>query len=193
MNFQSEDNQKAIKLNKSLIQSYVADMQDILPLRGGMDNAKLLEIAMKLPDAMSSEENEISEDDKNSLMNALKKALEQVVDFRQQEGKNLLDEFENNLKKIRHNLEQIEAIDGNRIERVRSRLMTSISELKIDHDENRFEQELIYYIEKYDISEEKSRLHSHLKYFDETLNSSMNLMAKNSILYPKKWEEKSIP
>ena len=140
MNFQAEDNQKTIKLNKSLIQSYVEDMQDILPLRGGMDNAKLLEIAMKLPDTISTEENEISEEDKNSLMNALEKALEQVVDFRQQEGQYLLDEFKNNLEKI-------------------------------DHDENRFEQELIYYIEKYDISEEKSRLHSHLKYFDETLNS----------------------
>ena len=171
MNFQAEDNQKAIKLNKSLIQSYVADMQDILPLRGGMDNAKLLEIAMKLPDAMSSEEDEISDEDKNSLMNALEKALEQVVEFRQQEGQNLLDEFKNNLEKIHHDLEQIEAIDSNRIERVRNRLMTSISELKIDHDENRFEQELIYYIEKYDISEEKSRLLSHLKYFEETLNS----------------------
>lgn len=171
MNFQTEDNQKTIKINKSLIQSYVTDMQDILPLRGGMDNAKLLEIAMKLPDAISSEDDIISDDDKAKLENALKKALEQVNDFRQQEGKNLLEEFKNNLYKIRQYLEKIENIDGNRIERLRNRLMTSITELKIDHDENRFEQELIYYIEKYDISEEKSRLNSHLKYFDETLNS----------------------
>ena len=172
MHFLSENNQKAIKLNKSLIQSYIADMQDILPLRDGMDNAKLLEIAIKLPDAISSEEDEISDDDKSNLENALIIALQQVNNFRQQEGENLLKEFQNNINNIQQHLEKIENIDGNRIERVRNRLMTSISELKIDHDENRFEQELIYYIEKYDISEEKSRLNSHLKYFDETLNSA---------------------
>ena len=172
MNFQAEDNQKAIKLNKSLIQSYVADMQDILPLRGGMDNAKLLEIALRLPDAIGSEDDQISDDDNIKLENALMLALQKVNNFRQQEGENLLKEFQNNIDNIRQHLEKIESIDGNRIERLRNKLMTSIAELKIDHDENRFEQELIYYIEKYDISEEKSRLNSHLKYFDETLNSA---------------------
>lgn len=171
INFKSNDNQKNIKINKSLVQSYVADMQDILSLRDELDNAKLLEIAMNLPDVINSEDNEISDKDKAHLFEAIHKALEQVVDFRKQEGQNLLEEFIKNLDKIRENLETIQSIDSNRIERVRNRLMTSISELKIDHDENRFEQELIYYIEKYDISEEKSRLLSHLKYFDETLNS----------------------
>lgn len=172
MIFQTEENQKAIKINKKLIQSYVTDMQDILPLKSDMNNAKLLEIAMKLPDAVSPEDDDILDEDKVNLEDAIQKALKQVDEFRQQEGKNLFDEFINNLVKIRDNLEKTEAIDSNRIERVRSRLMTSISELRIDHDENRFEQELIYYIEKYDISEEKSRLQSHLKYFEETLNSN---------------------
>lgn len=170
MNFQNQENQKAIKINKPLIQAYIADMQNLIPLRSDIDNAKLLEIAINLPEAIRSEEEQISDKDKASLENAIESALKQVNNFRQQEGENLQAEFKSNLNKIKQHLETIKSIDPNRIERVRNRLMASISELKIDYDKNRFEQELIYYIEKYDISEEKSRLQSHLKYFEETLN-----------------------
>lgn len=170
MTFLTGDDQKNIKLNKDLIKSYVADMKDILPLRDGLDNAKLLEIAMKLPDTVNSDSEDISDDDYNKLEEGLQEAINQVISFRQQEGESLLNEFKVNLKRINENLNQIKEIDSHRVDRVRDRLKSSLNDLKIDHDENRFEQELIYYIEKYDISEEKSRLQSHLNYFEETLN-----------------------
>ena len=171
LNFQKSETTSSVILNKTLINSYVEEMQDILPLRGGMDNAKLLEIAMNLPDALISKEDESTEGDIKLIEEGLQSAVEQVLDFRKQEGDNLFHVFKNNIDSIADNLEKINQIDGDRITKLKTRLKSAISELKVDHDENRFEQELIYYIEKYDISEEKSRLKSHIDYFRETLNA----------------------
>lgn len=169
INVQKSENNSSIDLNKELIKSYVSEMQDILPLRGGMDNAKLLEIAMNLPDAVISKEEESSEEDNTQIEEGINSAIDQVLEFRKQEGKHLMEEFEKNVDHIDTNLKTIEDIDEQRIDRLKTRLKAAISELKIDYDQNRFEQELIYYIEKYDISEEKSRLKSHINYFKETL------------------------
>jgi len=171
VNIQKSETTSSVVLNKMLINSYVEEMQDILPLRGGMDNAKLLEIAMNLPDALISKEDESTEGDIKLIEEGLQSAVEKVLDFRKQEGDNLFHEFKNNVDSIAENLEKINQIDGDRITKLKTRLKTAISELKVDHDENRFEQELIYYIEKYDISEEKSRLKSHIDYFRQTLNA----------------------
>lgn len=171
INVQNSESSSSVNLNQNLIKSYVSDMQNILPLREGMDNAKLLEIAMTLPDALISKEDESTEDENSQIEEGIKSAVNQVLEFRKQEGKHLMDEFENNVNQIATNLKTIEDIDGERIDRLRARIKTAISELKVDYDQNRFEQELIYYIEKYDISEEKSRLKSHINYFRETLTS----------------------
>lgn len=171
INVQNSESSSSVNLNQNLIKSYVSDMQNILPLREGMDNAKLLEIAMTLPDALISKEDESTEDENLQIEEGINSAVNQVLEFRKQEGKHLMDEFENNVNQIATNLKTIEDIDGERIDRLRARIKTAISELKVDYDQNRFEQELIYYIEKYDISEEKSRLKSHINYFRETLTS----------------------
>ncbi len=166
----NEDN-KTVHLNKTLINAYVKDLQDILPLRGGMDNAKLLEIAMQMPNVILSEDDDISEEDLDIIEKAIKEALQQVIEFRNQEGAHLKSDFETNLSIIQKNLEAIKQIDQNRVGRVKSRIWSSLEDLEVDIDKNRFEQELIYYIEKYDISEEKTRLQSHINYFTETLNA----------------------
>lgn len=171
INVQNSESSSSVNLNQNLIKSYVSDMQNILPLREEIDNAKLLEIAMTLPDALISKEDESTEDENLQIEEGIKSAVNQVLEFRKQEGKHLMDEFENNVNQIATNLKTIEDIDGERIDRLRARIKTAISELKVDYDQNRFEQELIYYIEKYDISEEKSRLKSHINYFRETLTS----------------------
>lgn len=171
INVQNSECSSSVNLNQNLIKSYVSDMQNILPLREEIDNAKLLEIAMTLPDALISKEDESTEDEYLQIEEGIKSAVNQVLEFRKQEGKHLMDEFENNVNQIATNLKTIEDIDGERIDRLRARIKTAISELKVDYDQNRFEQELIYYIEKYDISEEKSRLKSHINYFRETLTS----------------------
>lgn len=171
INVQNSESSSSVNLNQNLIKSYVSDMQNILPLREEIDNAKLLEIAMTLPDALISKEDESTEDENLQIEEGINSAVNQVLEFRKQEGKHLMDEFENNVNQIATNLKTIEDIDGERIDRLRARIKTAISELKVDYDQNRFEQELIYYIEKYDISEEKSRLKSHINYFRETLTS----------------------
>lgn len=171
INIQEDEDSKSVKLNKAVIASYVRDLQDILPLREGMDNAKLLEIAMTMPDVVMSKEEDLSDDDFKKIEEAMQEALAQVIDFRGQEGKHLYADFQNNIEQIKLHLETIKTIDQNRVERVKSRILSSLEELKVEHDKNRFEQELIYYIEKYDISEEKTRLQSHINYFKETMDA----------------------
>ncbi len=171
LSLENKEDHKAVQLNKALINAYVKDLQDILPLRGGMDNAKLLEIAMQMPDVTMSKDDEFSEADLKTIENAINEALDQVIEFRNQEGAHLSNDFQENINKIASCLKTIQQIDQNRVEKVKNRILSSLEELSVDHDKNRFEQELIYYIEKYDISEEKTRLKNHLDYFTETLDS----------------------
>jgi uncharacterized protein (TIGR00255 family) len=174
INLQKGESEKPVDFNKDLILSYVKDMQDILPLRGGMDNAKLLEIAMNLPEAMISKDDESSEEDLKRIEKGIITAVDQVVEFRTQEGDSLLAEFNKNIESITSSLNIIDDIDGDRIRKLKVRLQSAISDLQIEYDKNRFEQELVYYIEKYDISEEKSRLKSHINYFNETLKTEVS-------------------
>ncbi|RRO18545.1 YicC/YloC family endoribonuclease [Flavobacteriaceae bacterium 14752] len=169
-NIENSEQSKSISFNKPLVKSYIENLQDIIRVRDGMDNAKLLEIAMSLPDAFQSEEHEMTKEDQTKLNNALKEALQQVETFRHQEGQNLMEVFKNNLNEIEQHLKRIHEIDQNRVERVKTKLKSTLEELSVDYDKNRFEQELIYYIEKFDISEEKTRLKSHIEYFENTLN-----------------------
>ena len=169
-NIENSEQSEPIKFNKPLVKSYIENLQDIMRVRDGMDNAKLLEIAMSLPDAFQSEEHEMTKDDQTKLNTALKEALQQVETFRHQEGENLMKTFKNNLEEIEKHLKRIQEIDQNRVEKVKTKLKSTLEDLSVDYDKNRFEQELIYYIEKFDISEEKTRLKSHLDYFRETLN-----------------------
>ncbi|QTY28403.1 YicC family protein [Flavobacterium sp. CS20] len=169
-NIENSEQSQSVKFNKTLIKSYIKNLQDVIPIRDRTDNAKLLEIAMTLPEATQSEANELTEDDQAKLDSALNEALKQVVSFRNQEGQNLLKDFKANLSQIEQHLNRISEIDQNRVDRVKTKLKSTLEELSVDYDKNRFEQELIYYIEKFDISEEKIRLKSHIEYFEDTLN-----------------------
>jgi uncharacterized protein (TIGR00255 family) len=171
INLQKNNSHSSVDINRELVKSYVEKLQDILPLRDGIDNAKLLEIAMSLPDVLKSIEEESTEDENRQIEEGINAAINQVLEFRKQEGNHLLQEFEANVNQISKNLNTIQEIDEQRIDKLKIRLKAAVSELKTDYDENRFEQELVYYIEKYDISEEKSRLKSHINYFSETLKS----------------------
>lgn len=170
INIENAQQSQNITFNKPLVKSYIENLQDIISVRDVMDKAKLLEIAMSLPDAFQSQEYEMTKDDQIKLNTALNKALQQVETFRHQEGENLMETFKNNLEEIERHLKRIKEIDQSRVEKVKTRLKSTLEDLSLDYDKNRFEQELIYYIEKYDISEEKTRLKSHLNYFRETLN-----------------------
>ena len=157
------------KLNTSIIIGYINQMKAIV---SGVDEAELLKMAVRFPDALKTEREEIDENEWKQIEKVIHQAIENIKIFRADEGKSLENEFILRTKNI-HNL-MIEAVshDVERIETVKTRLRAALDDLKINVDENRFEQELIFYLEKYDITEERVRLENHLNYFNETLNGT---------------------
>jgi len=125
-----------------------------------------------MPDALKTEREEIDEEEFKAIETALADALVKIEQYRIDEGKALEKDFAIRIKNISELLEQVIQMDPDRMESVRERLHKAVSDLKEDVDQNRFEQELIYYLEKFDITEEKVRLSNHLEYFDTTLNSA---------------------
>ena len=126
---------------------------------------------MQLPDAILSDMEEVDEEEAEAVKNALIATLNKVEAFRLQEGEAMEKDFRLRVQQIHEALEQIEATDLERMTRLRERLLKSVADLKENVDENRFEQELVFYIERYDITEEKVRLKNHLSYFSKTLDS----------------------
>ena len=137
-----------------------------------VDKLRLVEIATTFPDVFMSVQEEVNESDFTVIMKLVKDCLEEVNDFRNKEGAILKAEFDKRIANISGLLEQVLVEDKQRLDDVRTRLEKAVSELKEKVDENRFEQELIYYLEKYDITEEKVRLENHLNYFTETMETS---------------------
>jgi uncharacterized protein (TIGR00255 family) len=128
-------------------------------------------MAMRLPDTAKAERAEIDENEWSIIEKHFHEAIENIVSYRADEGKVLETEFLQRNENINTLLSEVIKIDPERVEGVKERLQKGISDLKEKVDENRFEQELVYYIEKYDITEEKVRLNNHINYFIETINS----------------------
>jgi len=156
------------KVNKSVVQQYMNQLSEIV----NSDETELLKMAMRMPDTLKTEREEIEEDEFKSITEAVNEALIAINIYRSDEGKVLGDDFKMRSKTISELLEKVIEIDSDRIAIVKDRLRKAVEDLKENVDENRFEQELIYYLEKYDITEEKVRLKNHLNYFNEAINSS---------------------
>jgi len=135
------------------------------------DDIKLLEMALRMPDTLKTDKDDIDEEEYKSIIEAMNEALSKIVEFRNEEGKVLEEDFVARLNNLNDLLEKVNTMDPERLGTVRERLEKAVADLKVELDANRFEQELIYYLEKYDITEEKVRLANHLKYFESTLNS----------------------
>lgn len=144
-------------------------MKAILP---EADATELMKMAVRMPDALKTEREEIDENEWKEIMIIINEALENIQTFRKDEGLSLEKEFQLRISNIRNFMEQALALDPERVKNIKERLQNAIDELKVNVDENRFEQELIYYLEKLDITEEKVRLTNHLDYFLETLNGN---------------------
>lgn len=160
-------------VNKGVVREYVEQLMEVYPESiGDKDRVELLKMAVRMPDALKTEREEIDEEEFKVITGALKEALEQITQFREQEGKALESDFQSRIAAIANLLEAVKQMDPERTAAVRERLEKAVTELKETVDENRFEQELIYYLEKYDITEEKVRLANHLTYFTKSLESS---------------------
>jgi uncharacterized protein (TIGR00255 family) len=131
-----------------------------------------MKMAVRMPDALKTDREEIDENDWVQIQTVIDESLANIVNFRKDEGQSLEKEFQLRIGNIRSLMEQALALDPERVQAIKNRLQTAISELKVNVDENRFEQELIYYLEKLDITEEKVRLTNHLDYFLETIKGN---------------------
>jgi uncharacterized protein (TIGR00255 family) len=155
------------EVNQGVVKNYMDQLSKIA--KG--DDIKLLEMALRMPDTLKTEKDAIDEEEYKAILEAMNEALSNIVEFRNEEGKVLEKDFEERLHTLNELLEAVKAMDPERLGTVRERLEKAVADLKVELDANRFEQELIYYLEKYDITEEKVRLANHLKYFETTLNS----------------------
>jgi uncharacterized protein (TIGR00255 family) len=158
-------------INESVVKAYYAQLYKISGELGLEASLELLSTVMRMPDTIRTEKPELQETEWTLVEAALKKALAQVNIFRIQEGESLDKDLRQRVEAISRKLVIVESFEGERIDLVRERIGKHLEELgqKEAVDENRFEQELIYYIEKLDVSEEKVRLANHCSYFMETL------------------------
>jgi len=145
-------------------------MQQLKSIVDG-NETELLKMAVKMPDAVTTEREEIDESEFKAIENAVIEALEEINQFRKDEGEALEKDLKLRVSNIDDLLQEVLRIDPERVDAVKERLRKGIADLKENVDENRFEQELVYYIEKFDITEEKVRLENHLAYFNESIDS----------------------
>jgi uncharacterized protein (TIGR00255 family) len=155
------------QINTPVVKQYINQLKNVV----NGDDLELLKMAVRFPDALNTVREEIDETEWQAIENEINTTVDHITDYRLDEGKVLETDFKNRIINIESILEQVIAMDPERVEAVRERLLKGIEELKEKYDENRFEQELVYYIEKFDITEEKVRLKNHLEYFIEALNS----------------------
>lgn len=165
--------ENAATINQDLVANYYNQLKSIANKVGEQNNSELFKIAMNMPEVMIKKDAHETIDERFSiLLPVLKNAIEACKTFRLQEGEALKKDLQKRLNNISGFLSQIEIHDPERVKKMEEKLKNQIAEWKNNEafDSNRFEQELIYYIEKLDITEEKVRLKNHLKYFEENLN-----------------------
>lgn len=155
------------QINIEVVQNYLNQLKSI-----AADNSNTLQAVLQLPDTISSNKEELKKEEWEALLQGVKAALTHVQEFRKAEGAKMFDDLSLRINNIAAYLEEIKQLDLGRKERVKERLREALKELK-EHsvDQNRFEQELIYYLEKLDINEEKVRLAAHCDYFKENLKT----------------------
>ena len=166
---ESTAEQTSTKVNVPIVKAYISQLREVY---ADADETELMKMAIRMPDTMKIERDEIDENDWIEIQKVISEALDYIGNFRKDEGASLEKEFQLRIGNIRQYMTDALALDPERVQAIKDRLQTAISELKVNVDENRFEQELIYYLEKLDITEEKVRLTNHLDYFLETINGT---------------------
>lgn len=162
----------ATPINGALVENYYRQIKELSAKAGIPEPLDWYATLLKMPDVTTRTEVEtLDEEEWKAAAEAIEQALEHIVAFRIQEGLALQKKFEEKLQNIGKLMADIEPYEKTRVEKIRTRIVDALKDIpEVDYDKNRLEQELIYYIEKLDISEEKQRLANHLKYFAKTMN-----------------------
>ena len=157
-------------VNKGVVSEYMQQLRNVVQT-GSSNDVELLKMAVRMPDALKTEREELDEDEWAQISANIQKAIKDIIQYRIDEAASLEKDFKLRIENIQLYLEEVTSFDGARISHVKERLKKAIDDLKVQTDENRFEQELIYYLEKLDINEEKVRLANHLTYFLQELGT----------------------
>ena len=154
-------------INTSVVKSYMDQLKTI----SDGSESEMMAIAMRLPDTLSSERETLQETEKETVYTLIGQVLKDIENYRTDEENALEKDFKKRLELIENHLQSVIKIDPERNEKIEQKLRSALEDLKIEIDANRFEQELIFYLEKFDITEEKVRLKNHLDYFKEVMNN----------------------
>lgn len=169
--FDNAGGQQSLSLNKPLLQQYYSELVKLSDELGAPVSADLLPSLLRLPEVMKQPAQEVDAQEWAVVVDSVKEALEQTRAFRMSEGAHLEADLAGRISEIRKLLSQIPSFEENRMQNLKAKLQKAIGEMRehVQSDPNRFEQELIFYLEKLDISEEKVRLKKHLDYFEEAM------------------------
>jgi len=164
----------AAELNKDVISDYIQQLREI----ADVTPAELLPIATRLPDAPQSAEDLPDDHQKNDVFGSVPLAIRKLIDYQTAEGQAMINDLNTQIESIKKGLEHVNDKKDIRIQQVRSKLQDNLKSLAVEVDQNRFEQELIFYLEKFDINEEIVRLRQHLLYFCEVMNNERETKGK---------------
>ena len=166
-------NETSTQLNQGIVEGYFNQIRESARKLGIDEPSDWYPVLMRLPDVLKYEVQEVDEQEWNAVMNIIREAIGQLKDFRKQEGAMLENLFKDKISNISGLLLEIEPYEAERVDKIKVRINEALQKIEdFDYDKNRFEQEMIYYIEKLDINEEKARLTNHLSYFLETMKAA---------------------
>jgi len=174
LNVKQQGAAAAAELNKDVISDYIQQLREIAEV----NPAELLPIATRLPDALQSAEVLPDDNQKKEIFGLVQQAIKQLIDYQTVEGQAMTKDLNAQIESIEEGLEQVNNTKDRRIQQVRSKLQDNLKSLAVEVDQNRFEQELIFYLEKFDINEEIVRLRQHLLYFCEVMNNETETKGK---------------
>ena len=177
---EKDETSAAGTINAEVVANYVAQIRQICKAQSLPEPENVWEVVLRMPEAVQvNTAEELTDEEWQVVLSAVNEAIAGLVAFRKQEGEALYKKFTEKVDNIERLLGEIEPYETGRVDKIRQRLLERLQELKgVDYDKNRLEQELIYYIEKLDISEEKQRLTNHLRYFRETMQESERGLGK---------------
>jgi uncharacterized protein (TIGR00255 family) len=164
--------EKTANINAEVVKKYYQDLKAIAQELDNKD--ELMSAVMRMPEVMKVEKEELDPQEWQSIEKLIHEAAQALTQFRKDEGKSLADDFKLRIENIRTLMQSIEKEEHQRVANIRERIVEKLGDLKSTIDENRLEQELIYFLEKLDVTEELVRLSNHLNYFLETMNSSIS-------------------
>ena len=174
LNVKQQGAAAAAELNKEVISDYIQQLGEI----ADVTPAELLPIATRLPEALQSAEVLPDDNQKKEVFGLVQHAIKQLIDYQTVEGQAMTKDLNAQIESIEERLEQVNNTKDQRIQHVRSKLQDNLKSLAVEVDQNRFEQELIFYLEKFDINEEIVRLRQHLLYFCEVMNNETQTKGK---------------